>query len=852
MKRLNHAIDWIILGLCICGYCIELSNPSLTWEIFLGILAALYCTYSIVVLLALPIKFDWILAKGRFLIKVLNFVLLVPFILTLGIYLNANNSESNEAYSSQNLVYDENLYAGDTSIKEPDEAPSLFWSVYFHYIDPGNQHMAYSDSGRRHVALIAILGFLLLNGLLVSTLISWFDRRKDKWLKGEVRYNNFLRFKSHYVIIGGNDMVAGIVKQKFEEIEEHNGLFKPYILILTSRDVEKFRSELFSELDEHQQQRVIIYNGNRLSEEDIKSLCLGRTIELFMLGEDVRNDDMESYHDTINMKCLSLISSTFDTTLRAKYMDYLKRKDKSASKRNSLRLVCRVLFEYQTSFNIIQVTDIDKSKITFLPFNYYEMWAQHVLVCRELNDKAECKYLPLEGFDGIKHQDDTFVHLVVVGMSRMGLAMAIEAAHVAHYPNFVDKKIRTRITFIDASMEQEKNFFMGRFKELFSLSRYRDVDTLTEDIYSNTEAYPWKDMLLEDAKNDYLGDDVLDIEWEFIEGSVENPHIQKYLEDAAANSNAKLTIAVCLPENNRALAAAAYMPDSLYASESTLQVLVYQRLCDDLLEQICQNNIRYHGKLKAFGMAKECYDLSLVKISEYVGGEIGVRYDQYQEQRTKSIMEIYAKEGLTEADYRALSPSYKLIEEREDMCELRDKVREMWREWFDANKCNYGGWSGAKNKMTTAIDTMIHKELGIPEPVVESTVGKSMTAKMWSNTYNIHSMWTKFRCFGVDPMHQEFDDSTIDMLGKMEHNRWNMEQLLLRFRPLTREEQQRAMVVSYYASTLEKEALKKCYAHLDICSNEILDRVDYRISELDVYLLKTLPIVYRKYSKKSK
>ncbi len=147
---------------------------------------------------------------------------------------------------------------------------------------------------------------------------------------------------------------------------------------------------------------------------------------------------------------------------------------------------------------------------------------------------------------------------------------------------------------------------------------------------------------------------------------------------------------------------------------------------------------------------------------------------------------------------------------------------------------------------------MIHKELGIPEPVVESTVGKSMTAKMWSNTYNIHSMWTKFRCFGVDPMHQEFDDSTIYMLGKVEHNRWNMEQLLLRFRPLTREEQQRAMVVSYYASTLEKEALKKCYAHLDICSNEIIDRVDYRISELDVYLLKTLPIVYRKYSNKSK
>ena len=851
MKRLNHIIDWLILALCICGYSIEFSRPNFSWEMFLGVLACVYCIYSMVVLLLLPIKFDWILAKGKFLLKVLNFVLLVPFMLNFGFYLNDSASESSDDYSPKNILYDENLYADEADVKFKEE-PSMFWSIYAHYMDAGNQHMARSDSGRQRVALITILGYFLLNGLLISTLISWFELRKKKWLKGEVRYNSFLKIKSHFVIIGGNDMVVGLVKQKFEEVEAQKCLLKPYMLILTSRDVEQFRTELFSELSSKQQQRVIIYNGSRLSEENIKELHLGRTKELFILGEDASNDDSESYHDTINMKCLSLVGAAFESTLRSKYIDYLMRKGKFTSKHNSLKLVCRVMFEYQTSFNILQVTDIDKSKISFMPFNYYEMWAQHVLVCRELDDVNKCRYLPIEGFDGIKAQDDTFVHLVVVGMSRMGLAMAIQAAHIAHYPNFISKGVKTRITFIDSSMPQEKNFFMGRFKELFSLSRYRDIDVLADNIYSDEVAYKWVDALHEDSKHDYLGSNVVDVDWEFINGSVEDPCIQKYLSDAAANSNAKLTIAVCLPENNRAIAAAAYMPDSLYASRNTLQVLVYQRLSDELLEQIRQNNGRYHGKLKAFGMAKECYDTTLVQISEHIGSVIGARYDECQSECVKMMIDRYLTEGLSEDDFRALSPSYKLLEGRADMQELRDKVRDMWREWFEANKYNYSDWKGAKSKMCAEIETMICKALCIPEPAVENSVGKSKAAKMWSNTYNIHSMWTKFRCFGIDPMKQEFDDSMMDLLGKVEHNRWNMEQLLLRYRPLTREEQQRAKVDSIYSSTTEKEALKRAYAHLDICSNARLDEVDYGIAELDCELVKVLPIAYREYIKKSR
>ena len=259
------------------------------------------------------------------------------------------------------------------------------------------------------------------------------------------------------MVIGGNDVTVSIVSQIINNIIKANKVFRPYVLIQTSRDVESFRRELFSNLTEEKQKLIVIYYGTRTSKEDIKDLVIENAKEVYIIGEDIRTDDIESYHDTINMECLKLISENIQNVEK-----FNREKP----------LVCRVMFEYQTSFNILQVTDIDGKKIDFKPFNYYETWAQNVLVCQKLEKDDNYEYLPLEGFDGIRIDQDNFVHFIVVGMSRMGLAMAIEAAHLAHYPNFCTNKKRTRITFIDASMEQEKHFFMSRFKEMFSLANY--------------------------------------------------------------------------------------------------------------------------------------------------------------------------------------------------------------------------------------------------------------------------------------------------------------------------------------------------------------------------------------------
>lgn len=831
-------LERALLAICIITYVVGIFWQKQRFEIIVGAIGLIYCIRYFIVFCK-PIKRDWLLTRGNFLGKVINFVLFIPVTITAIVHLvniaitdKHCAKEDYHCLSSKELVYEDNLYKEEysgidtlgvitcneegksctilkqsnlpDSIKEKQEDPSLLWTVYYHFIDPGNQHMTTTHRGRIISGIIATLGFLLLNGLLISMLISWIDRRREQWLKGEVKYKRFLRRakKKFYIVIGGNDVAIGIVSELFV----NNKVKKlPYIVIQTLRDVESFRRELFSGLTEEQQKHIIIYYGNRTSKDDIAYLHIENAIEVFVIGEDTRTDDIESYHDTMNMKCLRLINDEI--------------KNSQAFKKGE-KLVCRVMFEYQTSFNVLQVTDINVDKIKFLPFNYYEMWAQNVLVCQEL--KGNCKYLPLEGFDGIKPDDNNFVHLVIVGMSRMGVAMAIEAAHLCHYPNYENKQIRTKITFIDKNAAEEKNFFIGRFKELFALSHWR---------YGNINengVLEWNPQDIHIPTGfEYLGGDFLDIEWEFINGSVENPAIQKYLEDASRNMNAKMTIAICLPENSRAIAAATYLPRCIYEETSTQQVLVYQRLDDELLNQINYKG-RYSEKLRAFGMAKKCYNLSLTEMAESISKEVDKAYDQFVWEQMKKR---YKK--LTDEDYDKISNGYYSISSDKN----KEKIKKGCDEWIKENrgKINY---------------SEVKKSFENPRANMYKTNDKPKSAKMWSNQYNIYSMFSKFRCFGTDPS-KGFEGSMMKKLGEVEHNRWVLEQLLLRYRPLTYDEQMKAKITDLYSSAMEKNRLKKNFAHLDICSNSKLKEIDCNVMELDETLIKVLPTAYTSYLKDS-
>ena len=230
------------------------------------------------------------------------------------------------------------------------------------------------------------------------------------------------------------------------------------------------------------------------------------------------------------------------------------------------------------------------------------MWAQKVLVCKTLDHTANYEYLPLEGESGIRKDDEDYVHLVVVGMTRMGTALATQAALMAHYPNFVTKGKRTKITLIDENADKEKNFYIDRYDRLFALSNW----SYKEMVRSESGADKLETVFTHTpVEHDYLGGDFLDVEWEFIQGTVAQLKLQKYIEECAIKSR-KMTIAICKDEPSRCLAAALNLEWRIY--ENVLQVLVYNRYDDALVEQL---HFKNKPKFKFICLLLDCMQFEI-------------------------------------------------------------------------------------------------------------------------------------------------------------------------------------------------------------------------------------------------
>lgn len=682
-----------------------------------------YYLYALYLWLCNKPKFDWHLINGAFMRKVLILVLLTPFIFAL-ISLCCGQ-------------IGKGLVTGETA-----ELTNPLWGAYYHFIDPGNQHIAEGNTTWL-ATIIAICGVFLLNGVLISSIVGWIDKRKERYLQGLEPYKHFLKRKEHYVIIGGSDIVEGIVEQIFETPQENGEI--PYILIQTSNNVEEFRHKLFSGLDVEQQKHIIIRYGNRNVKQDIEKLYLDKALEVYVIGEETRTDDMESYHDTMNMKCLNLIYENVE-------------KNKSFAKNDKdNRLVCYFMFEYQTTFNVFQYSEISEEinkRINFKPFYYYEMWAQRVLVCKELENEANCEYLPLEGINGIKKDDKDYVHLVIVGMTRMGTALATQATLMAHYPNFVEKGIRTKITLIDENADKEKNFYIDRYDRLFALSNW----SYKEMVRSESGKDELKTVFTHTPMElEHLGGDFLDVEWEFIQGSVAQLELQKYIEDCASKTH-KMTIAICKDEPSRCLAAALNLEWKIY--EKAMQVLVYNRYDDALIKQL-KNEGKYgvsspfKNKLKAFGMASKCFKKDILEDSDKLAKEFHKVYNKGQD------VEI---EKLT--DY-------------------------------------------------------------------------------WSNVYVSNTLWSKLRCVKIE--NEKIVDKDKEILIEVEHNRWNVEKLIMSYRHLTKEEQDRASKDSQV-----KKQLKGEMAHLDICSNKRLREIDKEAITYDERIVENLIRIKKDFEAKKK
>lgn len=896
-KIMKH-IDW--LTICVGVFSLVLSLFGIDCIYLTGLASVLfivYFLYAIYLWIQRP-KFDWHLINGHSLKKVVAFVLLVPSFITSGFLIYNSVFREEIAYSPKNLIYDENLYTINDTIrltkdrlkdttylraynftklsdstavqkcKIPDPgisdqtSPSIFWTVYYHFIDPGNQHMTTSQSGRGWSALIAILGVFLLNGLLVSSIIGWIDSRKEKWQSGSLRYK--LKHLGKYkfaVVIGANEIAASVIQNLLTPKKEGEINYKcegenDYVILQTSREVEDVRVELASHLSNADRKRVIIYKALRDSIEEVHQLHIEYSTEVYVLGESTIIDGSDTYHDAMNMRCVNLIVKELNKT-------YDARKTASTNKGKSARKVCKVMFEYQTTSSIFLFsdvsTDINKNLI-FIPFNRYESWAKTVIanntaiedcnkeVCEQIN------YTPLDGMSGISEDDETHVHFIVVGMSKIGVAMGVQSMMQSHYLNFAKAEIendsnyrikqkdarRTRITFIDTNADKEMAFFKGRYENLFNLTRHRYVDAnqcVENDLSPNLCS--WIDPMQQcKGKWEHLsdgGENFIDIELEFIKGELESDGVRKYLQNISDKTNSwvknsNLTISICLTRVHQAIAASLYMPLCVY--EKAQEIWVYQRESADIVLNLTkteQKDKRYK-KLKPFGML----------------------YGDYMSDRSQYLKALL------------VNGAYALDVKKDGNIVVKAENRNM------ANKEEYKDLR--KEWRTLTLD------------------------KKFSNRYFVDSIQLKIRsvnAIGLSflPLKETISCHT-ETLARSEHNRWNIQQLLLGYAPcdkkaddefvelnaaykdaykaldewhkligwdnLSKEQQEGVRDTDDRCRELEKKLKESKDAfqykknfykegenrmHPNICAYNHLDKVDFEAKDYDTYLNSMIPTI---------
>lgn len=658
------------------------------------------------------------------------------------------------------------------------------------------------------MVLTNLVGIFLVNGLLLTFLVNWVSERRERFAKGEARYANVkdCRFS---VIIGGHPMAAQIAHRLLVDEGDE------YVIIQTKRPADKLRKDIYAEIaDEDLIKDILIYAGDRSSWHELAELNLQCAREVYLIGETSAYDGTN--HDAINMHCWQLICENIKCVPNED-----DRGDGNITVKDKKDLIpCHVMFEYQSTYNAFQFTDVtsgDSHIFDLIPFSVYESWAQQLLIAHDNKDK-EPYYLPLEGMSGINYDSRQRVHLIIVGMSKMGVALAVEAAHLAHYPNFNNPEAghpRTLITMIDRNAQTEMYYFTGRFRELFKIARWRYIKAPTSPVVAGdpifklydtssdinnpsiNNIYPWQKPLLQADENSpysaaILGENLVDIDFEFIQGDVSLPAIQHYIAQACADRSlhddvpaSRTTIAVCVPDSPEALSTVLYFEPSVY--NDVQQIWVQQSETGAVIDALSKGYTGQHEarfkNLRAFGMADKCDYMSILRnpLSKYVA----------------LVYEIGA------ANFK------KMYDSKPE--EVECQAVENWKS-------------------------------------LDSSGGKSLISKRWSNTYSANSFLSKMRCAGIDWRNPEDDfswESDVAMqLAATEHNRWVVEQLLLGVRPLDKS-------MAYLFNNMSddiRDKLKSANIHPDIVD---VARLPLTSLKYDRNIASIIPLALRIVSQKN-
>ena len=510
--------------------------------------------------------------------------------------------------------------------------------------------------------VLAMLSVVVFTAFAVTFITKYVDNRVDAYRSGSVRY----WFKDHVLFLGGGAMVPTMLKKVYET----KALRRCHIVVLTTEDVSDVRRAIGHSLTAAEQRmKITVLRGNLDDAEALKSVYVGRARHLYIVGDRPWDDD----YDSVNIACWNEVRR--QCTGRA-------------------NVPCFLLLEHASSTRILQRVDKERLKeldttIVWRP----EAIAQRVLVHQGDGTK---RLFPSLDRGGIGPDDRRTVHLVLYGMTTFAQAMAVTAAQMCHFPNFVrDHSLRTKITFIAPGIQNQEDDFKARRESLFALSKVTS---------GGQTRIP-------------EGEDFLDIEWEFVDGNLTEEDVRRRLVQYYKDNqegHCYLTLALCMDEARANIDAALNLPgeyhhmvykDGKVDYTSTIPVFVYQPDSEELL-RVAGSEVPMYANLFTVGSVRESYDPSIRRSIE-----AGQR-----------INYIYSCGN----DYKGMTGDAELL-------------NRLWHTSY---------------------------------------------ANRMSSIYSASHIGVKQRSVGGQRVPEEW----IDLMARVEHNRWNMEKLLAGWSPADEED----------------------------------------------------------------
>lgn len=374
---------------------------------------------------------------------------------------------------------------------------------------------------------IALISTFLFSALLVSMFTNVFDNISESVRNGERRYHA----NGHVLILGSGHQLGGMLAK----------------LARSGKTVIVMSEEKPVVVGDY-----IYYQGSRDSEQDLKSARPSQAETIYIIG-----NDNEKNHDARNICSLELLQSLCKEAQREIHC-YIIVNDHLTTE----------VFQYSK-----QKPGAQKLLVDVINDNEYQ--AEQLLV--------DTPFLPR-----LRQGDSRLAQIVILGTNSIAQAVADTAAHLCHYPNFIEQGKRTVITFIGEGMEPFRNRLLAARPALFAMSHHTffPADGLAE--VHTPEPLPH----LAGQSSDFL-----DVEWHFVDSADDAPLARRVLTEVAADQYATCVI-VCHEESGKATESALHLPRVIYDKAA---IAVYMNEKTDLLQRA--NGTGMYGTLTLFGPA---------------------------------------------------------------------------------------------------------------------------------------------------------------------------------------------------------------------------------------------------------